>query len=71
MGMSKKISRRIQLWGGPLDGTTIPEVMAVMEFLEFAIVHNSVDKVCYMYEYRKDTNDFEYVGEETIKEDNE
>jgi hypothetical protein len=45
--------------------------MAVMDFLEFTIVHNTVDKVCYMYEYRDDTNDFEYVGEETIKDDNE
>ena len=42
-----------------------------MDFLEFTIVHNPVDKVCYMYEYRKDTNDFEYVGEEIIKDDNE
>lgn len=40
-----------------------------MEYLEFTIVHNSVDKVCYLYEYRDDTNDFEYVGEEKLKED--
>jgi len=69
--MKFQTSKRIQLWGGPLDGTTIPEVMAVMEFIEFTIVHNSVDKVCYMYEYRSPTNDFEYVGEEIIEEDNE
>ena len=69
--MRFQTSKRIQLWGGPLDGTTIPEVMSVMEFIEFTIVHNSVYKVCYMYEYRDDTNDFEYVGEEIIEDDNE
>ena len=50
-----------QFWGGPLDGTPLPEAV---DYLEITVVHNSVDTVHYLYEYRADTDDFEYVGEE-------
>jgi hypothetical protein len=67
--MTKGSRNRIQFWGGPMDGSTIPAIMSVMDYMEITIVHNDVDKVCYLYEYREDTNDFEYVGQEQLEED--
>ena len=52
-----------------MDGSTIPAIMSVMDYMEITIVHNDVDKVCYLYEYREDTNDFEYVGQEQLEDD--
>ena len=64
--MSKKHEIKMtQFWGGPLDGTPLPAVIAeAVDYLEITVVYNSVDTVHYLYEYRADTDDFEYVGEE-------
>ena len=65
-----KMSESVTLYGGPMDGKTIPPAMAVIDWLAFKVVHGNNNQITYIYEYNETTDRFEFVGEDS-EEDSE